>query len=392
MHRFHPPPDPLLLLVSKRQEGGYSHPNGWQAPEESFIDLTGIRGNMTERSQKIRSRILTWIGIACGIGIGPSKTLAKLANHIAKTAERKPGSYPAHHAQVCNLSEVTPAELVALLQATEVAEVWGVGRRLCKQLQEAGVHTALALAQLDPAMVKRRWSVLLERTVRELQGTDCIGLAHAPSAKQEIACTRSFGHAVLNLATLQEAVTEFACRAAQKLRLQHGHAGQVLTFIRTSPFRTQDIQYSRSTVVPLRRPSNDSRDITHAALCGLQAIFRPGYRYAKAGVMLLDLRPADLVQHELALDIPSGGASSAMGAQGERLHLDPVAGMQDGASATGSERLMQAMDTVNQRFGRGTLSLASAGLAAVPQHWHMKQERRTPGYTTDWHGLAWARA
>ena len=345
---------------------GLGHRQEVYSIDESFIDLTGIKGDMTERSRKIRHRILQWIGIACGIGIGPTKTLAKLANHIAKTAERKPGSYPDHHAQVCHLGNLASTELEALMHATEVGEVWGVGRRIGAQLKEAGIHTVLDLARLDPVMVKRRWSVVLERTVRELQGTDCMGLEHEPPAKQEIACTRSFGHAVLDLSALQEAVTEFASRAAQKLRLQNGHAGQVLTFIRTSPFRAQDLQYSRSTVVPLRRASNDSRDICQAALLGLQAIFRPGYRYAKAGVMLLDLRPADLVQQELALD--------------------------DEVADPGGSRLMQALDAVNQRFGRNTLSLASAGLAGEPRQWSMKQERRTPGYTTDWDGLALVRA
>jgi DNA polymerase V len=345
---------------------GLGHRQEVYSIDESFIDLTGITGDMTERSRKIRYRIHKWIGIACGIGIGPTKTLAKLANHIAKTAERKPGSYPDHHSQVCHLGNLESKELDALMLATEVGEVWGVGRRIGAQLKEAGIHTVLDLARLDPATVKRRWSVVLERTVRELQGTDCMGLEHEPPAKQEIACTRSFGHAVLDLSALQEAVTEFASRAAQKLRLQNGHAGQVLTFIRTSPFRTQDLQYSRSTVVPLRRASSDSRDITQAALLGLQAIYRPGYRYAKAGVMLLDLRPADLVQQELALD-------------------DDVADL-------GGSRLMQALDTVNQRFGRGTLNLASAGLAGDRRQWSMKQERRTPGYTTDWDGLALVRA
>jgi len=275
-------------------------------------------------------------------------------------------SYPDHHSQVCNLGNLEPTELDALMQATEVGEVWGVGRRIGAQLKEAGIHTVLDLARLDPVMVKRRWSVVLERTVRELQGTDCMGLEHEPPAKQEIACTRSFGHAVLDLSALQEAVTEFASRASQKLRLQNGHAGQVLTFIRTSPFRTQDLQYSRSTVVPLRRSTNDSRDISQAALIGLQAIFRPGYRYAKAGVMLLDLRPADLVQQELALE--------------------------DDVADPGGSRLMQALDAVNQRFGRGTVALASAGLAGEQRQWSMKQERRTPGYTTDWDGLALVRA
>ena len=134
----------------------------------------------------------------------------------------------------------------------------------------------------------------------------------------------------------------------------------------TSPFRTQDLQYSRSTVVPLRWPSNDIRDINQAALMGLQAIYRPGYKYAKAGVMLLDLRPANLVQQELALD--------------------------DDVADPGGSRLMQALDAVNQRFGRRKLNRASTGLAGEGRQWSMKQERRTPGYTTDWNGLALVRA
>ena len=353
--------DRMMSLAS-----GLGHRQEIYSIDESFIDLTGIPGDMILRARKIRHRILKWIGIACGIGIGPTKTLAKLANHIAKTAERKPGSYPDHHAQVCHLGNLESDERDALMLATEVGEVWGVGRRIGAQLKEAGIHTVLDLARLDPVMVKRRWSVVLEHTVRELQGTDCMGLEHEPPAKQEIACTRSFGHAVMELSALQEAVTEFACRAAQKLRRQDGHAGQVLTFIRTSPFRVQDLQYSRSTVVPLRRPTHDSRDISQAALLGLQAIYRPGYRYAKAGVMLLDLRPAGLVQQELALE--------------------------DDEADAGSPRLMQALDAVNMRFGRGTVALASAGLAGDRRQWSMKQERRTPGYTTDWDGLALVRA
>ena len=345
---------------------GLGHRQEVYSIDESFIDLSGIKGNMTERSRKVRHRILKWIGIACGIGIGPTKTLAKLANHIAKTTERKPGSYPHQHSQVCNLGDLKLEELDALMMATEVGEVWGVGKRIGAQLKESGIHTVLDLARLDPVMVKRRWSVVLERTVRELQGTDCMGLDQAPPAKQEIAFTRSFGQAVLDLSVLQEAVTEFASRAAQKLRLQNGHAAQVLTFIRTSPFRTQDLQYSRSTVVPLRRPTNDTRDLSQAALSGLQAIFRPGFRYAKAGVILLDLQPTDLIQEELVFE--------------------------DDVAYPGVSRLMQALDAVNQRFGRNTVTLASAGLASEEQQWTMKQERRTPGYTTDWDGLALVRA
>ena len=335
--------------------------------DESFVDMSGIPGDLTRRGHIIRYRILKWIGIPCGIGMGSTKTLAKLANHIAKTAERKPGSYPAEHAQVCNLIHLPAAELDALLDATEVGDIWGVGRRIGAQLNDAGIRTALDLSRLDPATVKRRWSVVLERTVRELQGLSCIGLEHEAPDKQQIACTRSFGQAVLDLAELNQAVTEFASRAAQKLRIQEGHAGQVLVFIRTSPFRVQDAQYSRSTVMPLRKPGSDTRSITQAALTGLKAIYRPGYLYAKAGVMLLDITLASYVQQELLLDDAD-------------------------AESDKPDRLMEALDAINDRFGRGTVALASGGQRSEVKAWGMKQERRTSGYTTDWEGLAVVRA
>ena len=345
---------------------GLGHRQEVYSIDESFVDLSGIRGDMTERSRKVRQRILQWVGIPCGIGIGPTKTLAKLANFIAKTAERKPGSYPEQHAQVCNLGVLPERELHALLAATDVGEVWGVGRKIGKQLQDAGIQTVLDLQRLDPAMVKRRWSVVLERTVRELQGTPCIEFEHEPAAKKEIACTRSFGQTVTQLNDLQEAITEFAGRAAEKLRRQNSHAGQVLSFIHTSPFRLQDQQYSRSVVVPLRRPSADSQAIVQAALTGLQAIYRPGYRYAKGGVMLMDLSPADRCQQELPLDAEE--------------------------NLTDRSTLMQVLDGVNRRYGRGTVQLASAGLVGNGRSWAMRQERRTPGYTTEWDGLAVVRA
>lgn len=334
--------------------------------DESFIDMTGVRGDLVARSHKVRARILQWVGIPCGIGIGRTKTLAKLANHVAKTAERKPGSYPEHLAQVCNLDALAPKQLEDVLAATAVGEVWGVGRRISAQLEEAGVSTVLDLARLDAATVRRRWSVVLERTVRELQGTPCIDLAHTPAAKQEIACTRSFGHAVIDWVDLAEAVTEFSSRAAQKLRQQGSQAAQVLCFIRTSPFRPE-AQYSRSISVPLRRPSADTGVIVSAALAGLAAIYRPGFQYAKAGVMLLDLQ-SDTVQ------------------QGELMFED------EATELHARSQLMTTLDELNLRYGRGTVAMASAGLAGERRLWSMKQERRTPGYTTCWADMPVARA
>ena len=336
--------------------------------DESFIGMDGVRGDLVERSHKIRSRILQWVGIPCGIGIGSTKTLAKLANHIAKTAERKPGIYPDQLAQVCNLAALSPAELKTVFEATEVGEVWGIGRRISKQLTDGGIKTVQDLVQMDLATIRRGWSVVLERTVRELQGTQCIGLDDSPEPKKEIACTRSFGHPVMELAGLTEAITEFSSRAAEKVRKQHSLAGDVLVFVRTSPFR-KDAQYSRSVVVPLLRPSADTGTIVQAAVLGLQAIYRPGYRYAKAGVMLLDLQSDSVVQGEL--DLGDGGT------------------LEELADKT---RLMTALDTINKRFGKGTMKMASAGLGGDRRVWSVKQERRTPAYTTNWDDIPVARA
>lgn len=333
--------------------------------DESFIGLDGVRGDLKARALAVRERIFRWVGIPCCVGIGPTKTLAKFANHVAKQAERKPGSYPAEHARVCDLSTLSQDERDALLAATEVGELWGVGRRIGAQLVEGGIRTALDLARLDPATVKRGWSVVLERTVRELQGTPCIGLEDAPEPKKQIACTRSFGRSVEAFEPLAEAVSEFASRAAEKLRKQSSHASEVLVFIRTSPFR-KDPQYSRSMIVPMRRPTDDTSAIVGAALMGLRAIFQPGFRLAKAGVMLLDIQPAHREQFELDLG-------------------EPVA-------ERDRSRLMKAMDSVNGRWGKGTVKVGSGRVGEAPRDWGMKQDRRTPAYTTEWADMPTAKA
>lgn len=344
---------------------GLGHSQEIYSIDESFVDCSGIRGDLTERSRKVRARILQWTGLPTCIGLAPTKTLAKLANHIAKSAERKPGSYPARFAQVCNLGALSASERDELLRATDVGDVWGVGRRIGAQLHDAGITTAYDLSRLDAATVKARWSVVLERTVRELQGVACIAFEDEPANKKQIACTRSFGRPVQSLEDLRGALTEFACRAGEKLRKQNSHAGQVLAFIRTSPFRTNDKQYSHSSVVPLPSPTQDSAQLTAAALAVLDAIYKPGFNYAKAGVMLLDLQPATRHQYTLDLD--------------------------DHTERENRTRLMQTLDDLNQRYGRGTLTLASAGAQRAHHAWAMKQERKTPGYTTEWEGLAFVR-
>jgi DNA polymerase V len=280
-------------------------------------------------------------------------------------AERKRGSYPAEFAQVCNLAEIPASDLEAVFAATAVGDVWGVGRRIGAQLEAEGICTVLDLARMSPAMARARWSVLLEKTVRELQGQPCMQLDEVPAAKKEIACTRSFGRPIRELSPLIEAVSAFATRVGEKLRKQNSVAGQVLVFLHTSPHRPGP-RFAQSMVVPLRRPSADTTHLVGAAVAGLRAIYKPGYDLSKAGVMLLDLMPESMGQGELDLE--------------------------EDDLACDRTRLMSAMDALNERFGKGTLTVASAGTATQLKDWSMRQDRKTPNYTTDWNQLAIARA
>lgn len=332
--------------------------------DECFCDLTGINADHVERGHRLRARILQWVGIPCCVGIGSTKTLAKLANHVAKTSERKPGSYLSQLAQVCDLSMLPQDQLQAVFAATEVGEVWGIGRRLQEQLSEVGIATVLDFMRLDAATVRARWGVVLERTHRELHGVSCMALEDAPPPKKEIASTRSFGKPVQDLAALSEAVTEFSTRAAEKLRGQHSLANSVMVFIRTSPFRKHDMQYSRSYTVPLRWATADTGHLVAAALQGLKAIYKEGFNYAKAGVHLLELQPDTVEQHVLDLGDDHEDRSS----------------------------LMTVLDNLNSRYGKGTIHVGSAGTQGDKRSWSMKQERRTPAYTTKWEDMPIVRA
>ena len=351
--------------------------------DESFLDFSGVPGDLVAVCREVRARVFQWVGLPTCVGLGPTKTLAKLANHIAKSAERKPGSYCLELAQVCHLGAMKRPELEAILAATEVGEVWGIGRRIGAQLVESGIKTVLDLARTDPMAVRRRFSVVLEKTVRELRGIPCIGLDDAPPPKQQIMVSRSFGQTVTRGFDLATAVTEFATRAAEKLRRQQGAAGAIVVFIRTSPFRADDLQYSGSTTVPLVRPSADSAALVASALTGLRRIYRKGYRYAKAGVMLVDLQSQGVRQFELDWDAQEDVF------QGPQ---EGVGGCVNASTVRDRTQLMTALDEVNRRFGRGSLKLASAGLDGARRPWSMRQERRSPGYTTHWDDMPIARA
>ena len=330
--------------------------------DECFLDFEGVPADLVGIGREMRAQVLQWTGLPTSVGFGPTKTLAKLANHVAKMADRKPGTYDARFAQVCDLGEVSAQVLRGVFRATEVGDVWGIGRRMTQRLNEGGIHTVFDLLNADLASLRRQFSVVLEKTVLELRGTRCMDVDHEPAAQQQMMCSRSFGSPVTELPELIEVVSQFASRVAEKARQQEAAAGAVHVFVTTSPFRKHDRQHGPSLTVPLLRPSADSRVILGTAVRSIQQMYRPGFNYAKAGVMLVDLQPQGLQQGELDLFGTSADAP--------------------GAASTEPSRLMGAVDSLNRRFGHGALTVASAQHQRRNHQHAGKQQRRSPRYTT----------
>ena len=337
--------------------------------DECFLDFAGVPGDLVATGRQLRAQVLQWTGLPTSVGFGPTKTLAKLANHVAKMADRKPGRYDARHAQVCHLGAADRAARDAVFAASEVGDVWGIGRRMSARLNAGGIHTVQDLLRADIATLRAQFSVVLEKTVLELRGTPCLDVDHAPAAQQQMMCSRSFGAPVTTLAEMVEVVSQFATRVTEKARQQQAAAGAVHVFITTSPHRRHDRQHSQSLTLPLVRASADTRVIVAMAVRAVQQMVRPGFNYAKAGVMLLDMRPQGQQQAELDL---FGTAEAAPGA--------------------GPSRLMAAMDTLNQRFGRGAVTVASAQHQARHGQHAGRQQRRSPRSTTRLAEIVTARA
>ncbi|ELT8729359.1 TPA: translesion error-prone DNA polymerase V subunit UmuC, partial [Escherichia coli] len=231
-----------------------------------------------------------------------------------------------------------------------------VGRRLTEKLNALGINTALQLAQANTAFIRKNFSVILERTVRELNGESCISLEEAPPAKQQIVCSRSFGERITDKDAMHQAVVQYAERAAEKLRGERQYCRQVTTFVRTSPFAVKEPCYSNAAVEKLPLPTQDSRDIIAAACRALNHVWREGYRYMKAGVMLADFTPSGIAQPGLFDEIQP---------------------------RKNSEKLMKTLDELNQS-GKGKVWFAGRGTAP---EWQMKREMLSPAYTTRWTDL-----
>lgn len=318
--------------------------------DEAFCDLTGVRNcrDLTDFGREIRETILQKTRLTVGVGIAQTKTLAKLANHAAKKWQEQTGG-------VVDLSNIERQR--KLMAALPVDEVWGVGRRISKKLDAMGIKTVCDLADTDIRFIRKHFNVVLERTVRELRGEPCLALEEFAPVKQEIICSRSFGEKLTDYNAMREAICTYAARAAEKLRREHQFCRFISTFIKTSPFSLNEPYYGNSASIKLLTPTQDSREIIRAATRSLDAIWREGLRYQKAGVMLGDFFSSGVAQLNL---------------------------FDDNAPRHNSDKLMAVLDTLNAEKGKGTLYFAGQG---IQQPWAMKRDMLSPRYTTRYSDL-----
>lgn len=312
--------------------------------DESFVSFDGIK-DRGAIAQEARARILQWTGIPCCVGIGPTKTLAKAGNKIAKKG-----------AGVVDLSDETFRH--EQLSRYDVEDLWGVGHRWAARLNAEGILSAQNLIDADPETLRSRYGVSLARTQRELQGLSCSDLVETEPDRQQIVCSRSFGREVVDLEDLQQAVATFAIRATEKLRARFLQASGVWVWLNTNPFKAGARQYHPSKAFNLIAPSSDTREVLGVAQALVRSMYRKGYRYKKAGVGLLDLTHGDRQQPDLFAQI------------------DPRAA-----------KLMAVLDATNRKFGRGSMRFASAAWRREKPKWSMRQENLSPAYTSRWDQL-----
>ena len=309
--------------------------------DEAFADLTGIN-DVDDLGRKIRSQVLRCTGIPVGVGIAHTKTLAKLANHTAKRLQAQTGGV----VSICD-----PIKRDWVLRNTDVAEVWGVGRRMKHHLNGMGIKTAMDLAKADARTIRKNFSVVIEKTARELAGTACLELDEPDPPKQEICCSRMFGKRLTELAPIKEAVATYVMRASEKLRAQNSLCKKIRVSIRTGMFNPDEAKYANCVLIELPYPTDDVRLLTKAAVNAVEHVFRPGFKYSKAEVMLVNLcQPGEFTEDLFAIT--------------------------QSAEAT---NLMTVLDKINERWGRGTLR--SAGVPVNP-YWAMRRDMMSQSYTT----------
>ncbi|EGQ7594920.1 Y-family DNA polymerase [Salmonella enterica subsp. enterica serovar Cerro] len=315
--------------------------------DEMFLDVSGIDSciDFEDFGRQLREHVRNGTGLTIGVGMGPTKTLAKSAQWASKEWPQFGG--------VLALTTGNPRRTTKLLSLQPVEEIWGVGRRISRKLSTMGITTALQLARANPAFIRKNFNVVLERTVRELNGVSCISLEEAPSPKQQIICSRSFGERFTTYEALRQAICQHAERAAEKLRGERQFCRHIAVFVKTSPFAVNEAYYANVASEKLLLPTRDTRDIISAAVKALDSIWLDGHRYAKAGVMLNDFTPSGVSQLNL---------------------------FDEEQPRAQSDELMKVLDRINHS-GKGKIWFAGRGIAP---EWQMKRDMLSPAYTTRW--------
>ncbi|WP_338527040.1 translesion error-prone DNA polymerase V subunit UmuC [Pseudomonas batumici] len=310
--------------------------------DEAFAELTGMTENLEQLGRRIRAQVLRSTGIPVGVGIAGTKTLSKLANHGAKKWQAQLGGV---------LDVRAPNRREKLLKASDVSDVWGIGRKMTAHLAGMDIRTAWQLSQADPWMLRKNFSVVIEKTARELAGTPCLELDEPDAPKQEICCSRMFGQRLKTLPPIKEAVATYMMRASEKLRAQQSLCKKIRVSIRTGMFNPEEAKYANGVVIDLPYPTDDVRLLTKMAVDALDQLFRPGFRYSKAEVLLLNLCQ-----------------------RGE--YTDDLFAASQPANTT---KVMTVLDQINNRWGRGTLRAASVPLNP---EWGMRREMMSRSFTT----------
>lgn len=319
--------------------------------DEAFLDLTGVETeSFTELGRALKARLWKWIGLPVCVGIAPTKTLAKLCDHFAKT-------YPVYGG-VVNWFDLSPERRKKALSITPIGEVWGIGRKTEEKLLREGIENVWQFSQADVFTLRRRYGVVLERTLREIQGVSCLPVESVPKPKEQILRSRSFSHATNDRSVLLSSVSTHMTEVARQLRREKAEAKKAGVFFLTSPFKENEPWHAAEPVTELTLPTSDTMRLVEVACRLVEAHWRPGFRYCKAGAFVTDL-------------IPEGSCSVT----GSLFDLP------DEERDATRRRLMECLDDLTQRFGKGAWKIGSSGLA---DGWQMKRDRLTPAYLTRW--------
>ena len=320
--------------------------------DEAFLSFEGFeRRDLREYGEIIRKTILKWTGIPVSIGIGETKTLAKVANKVAKKMPELNGVFSIYN---------NPKK-DEILSRIDVSDIWGIGRAYTRLLKSNGIYSALELKNTADTFIRKRMTVVGYRTALELRGTSCIEIEDIEPEKKEILRSRSFGHDVFELDELREAISMHASRAAEKLRQQGSVARYISVFLKTNKYKDGP-QYNNSMGTYLPEPTSYTPDFIRTAHTLLENLYKPGYRYKKAGVMLADICPDNKIQLNL---------------------------FYTSRNLAGHMQIMKALDEINTVWGRDTIKYASSG---IKKPWAMKRRMVSPRYTTNWDELPVAKA